>query len=273
MAFKDILVELAAGRGGDATRAFALGLGASTQAHVTGVAPIGDMDAGYLLAEAGAVMLSRSLAESTERANALRSSFEADAAAAGVRAESLNLKLSAQHGDRVAAQLARHFDMTIVSQPQDDKAPDEPSILEAALFGSGRPVLIVPYIHRDPPRLDRAVLAWDGSREATLALAGALPLLVRAAKVEIVTINRDRHVDFPGFNIARHLARHGVNAELKRVTTELDVGNALLSHAVDTRADLLVMGGYAHSRFRELVFGGATRTVLESMTLPVVMAH
>ncbi|PSC03792.1 universal stress protein UspA [Alsobacter soli] len=270
---KDILVELTSGRAGDATQAFALAFGSAMQAHVTGVATIGELDSGYLLAEAGAVMLQRSLAEATARANAARSRFEGAANTRGVRAETLNMRISTQNGDRMLAELSRHFDLTVACQPDTERSADEPSILEAALFGSGRPVLVVPYIQRSAPTLDHALVAWDGSREATMAMAGAMPLLRRAARVEVVSVNREKEVDFPGFNVTRHLARHGVNAELRRITTDLDLGNTLLSHADDVRADLLVMGGYAHSRFREMVFGGTTRTVLESMTLPVLMAH
>ena len=102
-----------------------------------------------------------------------------------------------------------------------------------------------------------------------------MPLLKRAGRVEIVTMVNGKRAtsDLPGFDIARNLARHGINAELKTLPKGDDVGALILSYAADENADLLVMGGYGHSRLREFVLGGATRTILASMTLPVFMAH
>ena len=95
-----------------------------------------------------------------------------------------------------------------------------------------------------------------------------------AKEVQVVTVNDRRGAaDLPDFNIAHHIARHGVNVELKRIASTVDIGNTLLSHAADYSADLLVMGGYGHSRLREFVMGGTTRTILESMTLPVLFSH
>ncbi|WP_406858399.1 universal stress protein [Alsobacter sp. KACC 23698] len=273
MPMKDILIELGGGRGGDATLNYGLSLATLLDAHATGVAPVGEVDDAYVFAEAAGVLVQRLSVEMHAAADALCERFLGAAATRGVVAEALKTTISSAAGDRQAAELARHFDLTVVSQPDAQKSTAEPSILQAALFGSGRPILVTPYIQRDPASLEHALVAWDGSREATLALAGALPLLRRAKRVEVTTINAEGLADLPGFNITRHLARHGVRAELRRITSDLDIGNALLSHAADVGADLLVMGGYAHSRFREVVLGGTTRTVLESATLPVLMAH
>jgi len=165
--------------------------------------------------------------------------------------------------------------MTIIGQEHDGASGDESGYIVSALFDSGRPVFVVPYIHEGPAKLDHAVVAWDGGLVAARALAGATPLLTRARRVEVVTIApRDEPVEeLPGFNITRHLARHGVNAQLRQLAPADDVGAALLSHAAQTGADYLVMGAYGHSRLREFVLGGATRSVLASMTVPVLMAH
>jgi nucleotide-binding universal stress UspA family protein len=121
------------------------------------------------------------------------------------------------------------------------------------------------------------LVAWDGSQEASRALDGALPFLRQAAEVKVVVFNAEDQVNMhgeqPGADIALYLARHGVKVDVLQETTEQDIGNALLSLAADTVADMLVMGCYAHSRFRELMLGGASSTVLTSMTLPVLMAH
>ncbi len=122
------------------------------------------------------------------------------------------------------------------------------------------------------------MVAWDASREAARAVSDALPILERASSVAVVSVNpRSRdfgHGDVPGADIALHLARHGVKVDVQRIETrDLDVGNALLSHVASESADLLVMGGYGHSRLREMVLGGATRTILGEMTVPVLMSH
>jgi nucleotide-binding universal stress UspA family protein len=119
------------------------------------------------------------------------------------------------------------------------------------------------------------MVAWDRSDVAARAIAGAMPLLARAKLVQVVTASMDHaaDVDHPGFNIARHLARHGLPVELKVVSTTIDIGNTLLSLAADEGSDLLVMGAYGHSRLRELILGGTTRDILKTMTLPVLMAH
>ena len=148
-------------------------------------------------------------------------------------------------------------------------------MISAVLFGSGRPVFVVPYIQKGPAKLDHAVVAWDGGLAASRALAGAMPLLQKCKRVEVVTIApKGEAVDeLPGFNITRHLSRHGVKAELRQLAPTDDIGSAILSHTASTGADFLVMGGYGHSRVREFIFGGTTRQILSSMTLPVLMTH
>jgi nucleotide-binding universal stress UspA family protein len=172
------------------------------------------------------------------------------------------------------ARLARHFDLTIVGQGAETNSDDE-LIAEAALFGSGRPILSVPRIQKKAPSFDRVLIAWDGSRAAARAVGDAMPLLKLAKTIEVVTISDPRipYKELPGFNITRHLSRHNLNAELKRLTQSGDIGETLLSYAADAGSDLLVMGGYGHSRLREFVLGGTTRTILSSMTIPVLMSH
>jgi nucleotide-binding universal stress UspA family protein len=113
--------------------------------------------------------------------------------------------------------------------------------------------------------------------EASRAIGAALPLLRRAGKVTLAVFNPNaigsKHGPLPGADLAGFLARHDVAIEVQQLETELDIGNALLSLAADISADLLVMGAYGHQRLRELLLGGATRTVLKTMTLPVLMAH
>jgi nucleotide-binding universal stress UspA family protein len=102
-----------------------------------------------------------------------------------------------------------------------------------------------------------------------------MPLLKKATKIEVVSIAgpHTAYKELPGFNITRHLSRHGLSAELKRLPLSGDVGDTLLSYAAEAGSDYLVMGGYGHSRLREFILGGTTRTIISTMTLPVLMSH
>ena len=165
---------------------------------------------------------------------------------------------------------------SVLAQSEPGKLPARELIIEAALFESGRPVLVVPYIQSGGLKLDRVLVAWDGSRNAARAIADALPLLARAKAVEVVVVAGEpgKSDELPGADIAHHLARHGLKVNLQKIVSpEVDVPNTLLSHAADAGTDFIVMGGYGHSRLREFVLGGATRGVLASMTVPVLMSH
>ena len=174
---------------------------------------------------------------------------------------------------------ARYADLVVVSQIDTREAL--PGIMsdfpEYVVMNAGRPVLLVPYAGEFPHVGRKVLLAWDGSMEASRAINGAMPMLRQAQEVKVVVFNAEEQVNVhgqqPGADLALYLARHGVKVDVLQETTEQDSGNALPSLAADVNADLLVMGCYAHSRFREMLLGGATRTVLDSMTLPVLMSH
>ncbi len=172
---------------------------------------------------------------------------------------------------------ARYCDLVYVGQTNPEES--SPAVMddfpEYMILNSGRPVIVVPYAGEFSNPGKRPLVAWDGSRAATRAITDAIPLLKRAELVHVVIINpkNDTHGEQPGADIAAYLARHGIKLEISVHRTKLDVGNALLSLAADLNSDMLVMGGYGHSRFKEMIMGGATRTILESMTIPVLMSH
>lgn len=145
------------------------------------------------------------------------------------------------------------------------------------LLHSGRPLLLVPHANGGDwaAPFHHPLLAWDGSRQATRAISDALPLLQLASTVTLLMLNpapQSGHAE-PGAAMAQFLARHGVRVNVMHEHTTVDTGSALLCVAAELHCDLLVMGGYGHRRAREIVLGGATRTVLADMRLPVLTAH
>lgn len=179
-----------------------------------------------------------------------------------------------------AALHARYSDLAIVGQidPEKPGPVDAARLPEEVLFTSGRPALIVPYAGHFGADCERILVGWTATREAARALNDALPLLERAKKVAVLTINPERVADaepgIPAADIAHHLAQHGVTAEAATIVIdEIGTGDALLNYASDFGADLIVMGGYGHSRTREFVLGGMTRQILRQMTVPVLMSH
>lgn len=174
---------------------------------------------------------------------------------------------------------ARYADLVVLGQVDTQEVL--PGLMadfpEYVVMNGGRPVLLVPYAGRFAHVGGKVMVAWDGSMEASRAVVGALPMLRQAREVKVVVFNAEEQVNVhgqqPGADMALYLARHGVKVDVLQETTQQDSGNALLSLAADLGADLLVMGCYAHTRFREMLLGGATRTVLASMTLPVLMSH
>ena len=162
----------------------------------------------------------------------------------------------------------------MVGQDDPDKERSEGLVAEGALFESGRPLVMVPYIHKDGLKLDRVMLCWDGSRPAARAVADAMPLLARAGQVDVVIVERAKSDEMAGADVAEHLARHDLNVTVQRITRgDLAVKDALLNYAADSAADMTVMGGYGHSRMREFILGGVTRGMLASMTLPTLLSH
>jgi nucleotide-binding universal stress UspA family protein len=180
--------------------------------------------------------------------------------------------------EEVVAAHARYADLVIVGQSEPDAAATTtpPDLAETVAMAGERPVLIVPHIGAIKPPGKTVLLCWNGTREAARAATGALPILEKADKVIVLLVDprNDGDPEGPGARVATWLARHGVNAIVKRDTAgDSDIGGIILSRAADQDADLVVMGLYGHSRMREWVLGGASRTLLASMTVPLLVAH
>jgi nucleotide-binding universal stress UspA family protein len=204
-------------------------------------------------------------------AQSAKDRFESLTKKAEVLAEAHILTAGVAGAGALFGNTARNHDLSIVGQTRPDSEAMEKLIVEGALFGSGRPVLVVPYIQRTGLKLDRVMVCWDGSLNVARAIADAMPLLKRAEAIDVVTIQpQERRSELPGASIARHLARHALKVDVKQIVvgTDINVPNMILSCACDSSTDLIVMGGYGHSRLREFVLGGVTRGILENMTVP-----
>jgi len=274
---KDLVVNISGGETRDVTADYAISMAKAFGAHVVGVAFIYEpVIPGSLLGGIPTDLIEVQREENAKGAKAAVASFEAASRAAGVSAETRLLDASVAGASDLFGRIARRFDIAVVGQAQREQGVSEELLIEGALFGSGRPVVVVPQVQDKPVTLDRVMICWDGSRPAARAIGDAIPLLERAKGIEIVVVTgeRDKSGEITGANMKRHLARHGITVEIKRIAAgNADVQSAILAHAKDSGADFLVMGGYGHSRLREFILGGVTRSILKSMPVPVLMSH
>ncbi|MFN7054065.1 universal stress protein [Hyphomonas sp.] len=180
--------------------------------------------------------------------------------------------------EALIAAMARHGDLTVIRAPAKESPQPHAEMIEAALLGSGRPVMVVPADWKGETVGTNVVAGWDASREAARALHDALMVLPAGATVTIVTVDVRpggfQHGDTPGIDIAAHLARHGLKVVLRN---EASLGQSkhevLLRVATDIDADLMVLGGYRHSRLQQALFGGVTRSMLREAHLPLLLSH
>ena len=274
---KDVVVNLSGRTPRDFAAEYAISIAATFGAHITGISfvyepviPDGTLGGGV---PADLIELQRE--ENSKTANEAVSRFDAGVKKAGISAETRVLDATFGGAATRFAQIARRFDLAVVGQAQREGGAGDELMIEGALFESGRPIVVVPYIQQRGLTLERVLACWDGSRTAARAIGDAMPLLERAKVVDIVIVAEERKSEeMTGTNMGAHLVRHGVAATVKRVTKgDIAIEDVLLSYAADSGADFMVMGGYGHSRLREFILGGVTRGILASMTVPVLMSH
>jgi nucleotide-binding universal stress UspA family protein len=276
MGFKTMLVHVDTGRSAPARLKLSADLAARFEAHVTGLYVRRPFQA-PAFSDAGPAMdsLYRTYENTAKADEALATAAFRDFI--GGTSLSSEWRVTDGLAEEIVAAHARYADLVIVGQSEPDDATTTPSDLaETVVIASERPVLIVPHIGVTKPPGKTVMLCWNGTREAARAATGALPILKQADKVIILLIDprNDGDPEGPGGRVATWLARHGVNAVVKRDTAgDSNVGGVILSRAADQDADLVVMGLYGHSRMREWVLGGASRTLLASMTVPLLVAH
>jgi nucleotide-binding universal stress UspA family protein len=274
---KDLVVNLTVGSDRDHAAQFAVSISEAFEAHIAGIAFAFDpVITPTVMDGLSAAWVDTQRAENRAAAQKAIDRFESAVKREGLSAEHRIIETSLGGAASTFGRIARRFDLAVVGQMDPERMMPDDLLIESALFESGRPVVVVPYIQKEGLKLDRVMVCWDGSRSAARAIADGLPFLKRGKTIEIVMVasgggNPD---ELPGVDLAEHLARHGFKIEVKRlVATDVDVTNTILSYAADCAADFIVMGGYGHSRLREFVLGGATRGILESMTVPVLMSH
>jgi len=274
---KDILVKLERDAARDGVCDFAVSVAEIFEAHLTGVAFGNAGIPSFVMPDVPSDVLASVIAENETVARKAIDRFEAAIKRDNIAGESrLIVDGNAGPPDALAL-LARRCDLSVVMQSDHANGAHNDLMIEGVLFNSGRPVVIVPYIHKGGMTLNRVVCCWDGSSTAARAINDSLPFLRRAKAVEVFIVANEKtrvEREIRGADLARHLARHGVKVEIEITpAADIDVASIVLSHAADLSADMIVMGGYGHSRLREFMLGGVTRGILETMTVPIFMSH
>ena len=281
MAYKSLLTVAASPEGVLGTVNAAAQIATTLDAHLDCLAlGVDRTQIGYSYVGSGAVVIAaamdRAEAEAREAEAALNAAIEAQSPTLRASVESVVTQLGALT-DVVAAR-ARYADLVVLPLPYGKaRGVEDEALTEAALFEGMSPVLIVPPSGMKSASPKRIIVAWNQSREALVAARRAMPFLRRAEMVQIVVIDPPTHGperSDPGGLLCQLLVRHGVHAEVSVLARTLPrVSDVLAQHLRDMDAELLVMGAYSHSRFREAILGGATRDMLESAQVPVFLAH
>lgn len=279
MAYKNLLVHLDDSEACAGRLAVAVALAEAQDAHLTGLAVATETSLPtYVGGQLPPEVLDMQRQHALKRAKTAGAHYT-DAMKKAGRPEDLRL-VSTLDIDvaTIIALHARYADLVVLGQPDAGReGPPGRHTVEEVVLTCGRPAIVVPYIGAKAVGR-RVMIAWDAGREAARAVNDSLPLLKQADEVVVLSVNPkpgiDGHGEQPGADIALHLARHGIKVEAQQTRSdEISIGETILSRLADAGSDLLVMGAYGHSRFRELVLGGVTRTLLEEMTVPVLMSH
>lgn len=276
MPIKDILTVIDL-QGDQPAAKYALSLAERHDAHVTGLAlAFEPLAPAFAAAPMPIDYIQAAQEQAIAAAKASQATFEEMARVAGVKFEGRRADLLTGGPLENVLYHCRPTDLVVIGQ--NDPETSEPMrdlLIETILFESGAPVLVVPYIGAKTTGPKNVLIGWDGSPTASRAVHAALPMLADADKITVMVIEkRSGSAGQPGADIATYLARHDLNVTVNVVTnSQIGVADTLLNTVSEQGHDLVVMGGYGHSRMREFLFGGATREILASMTVPVLMSH
>ncbi|MDA9507940.1 universal stress protein UspA [Bradyrhizobium sp. CCBAU 11386] len=276
---KDILVHIPTERPMRAAIDGSISLAAGLNAHLDAVS-VGYVatSAAYVMEGGAAVaaVFEMERERALERAETALTVFETEAKNAGVSHGCHPMGAIPADAAGAIGAMARLYDLCIVLQPDPAQGSFDNDVPREILFQAGGPVLFLPYTFRGAFKANRIGICWDGSRLAARALRDAAPFLARAEEIVIITINEANVVpgEVSASNLARHLGRRGLSTRTVGLSaTRSEIQPTILSLAADESLDLLVMGGYGHSRLQERVLGGVTRAMLEAMTVPTLMSH
>lgn len=277
--YKDILVHIPTERPMRPVIDGSISLAAHLNAHVDAVA-IGYVATGAAyVAEAGgavAAVFEMERERALEQAEAALAVFKSEATNAGISYTCHPLGAIPADAASALGAMARLHDLSIVLQPDPSQGSFDNDVPGEILFQAGGPVLFLPYTFRGAFKANRIGICWDGSRLAARAMRDAAPFLARAQEIVIITINEANAVpdETSASHLAKHLRRRGLSTRTVSLPAErADIQPIILSLAADENLDLLVMGGYGHSRLQERFLGGVTRAMLEAMTVPTLMSH
>ena len=273
---KDISVLLPVDRPVDALIDCAASVATLFEAHLDGIACVYQALNPMIASEAAAVVMAAEYDTSVSQAAVVLDQFEIATRRLDIPHDAKSTFDVSYAATRTVTQMARLYDLNIVAQPDRENPSQADFLCEAVLFGSGRPMLMIPYITRAPVKTERVLICWDGGVPATRAVHDAMPFLRKAQTIDIVAVNEkeDAASEVSSAALIAHLARRDLTATPYRITADgPNIHNAILSLAADNNTDLIVMGGYGHSRFREFILGGTTRGIFESLTVPALISH
>lgn len=277
--FKNLLVNIPTECSPQPVIDGAISLATRLQAQLDAVAVGHEVPNMPFLTEGGAAVATISKVEHEKalgRAQAALGIFEAEGRRAGIAYSCRAITELQAEAAAILGATARLYDLTVVAQPEFERDSFDNALAQEILFQSGGPVLFMPYTFRGPFHAKRIGICWDGSRLAARAMRDAMPLLEQTEAITVLAISEARSApaDASAAHLVHYLARLGVPTKIAAVTAKTaNIQPSILSIASDESIDLLVMGGYGHSRLKETVFGGVTREMLESMTVPTLMSH
>lgn len=276
--FRNLLVNIPTERSPRPAIDGAISLAVRCQAHLDAVAAGHEIANMPFLTEGGAAIATISGIEHERalgRARAALGVFETEAKRADIAYTCRAITELQAEAATILGATSRLYDLTVVAQPEFDRESFDNTLAQEILFESGGPVLFMPYVFKGTFSPKRIGICWDGSRLAARAVRDAMPLLEKAEAINILAFNEARSApaEASAARLASNLAALGVETRIAATTETASIQPSILSTAADEDLDLLVMGSYGHSRLKETVFGGVTREMLESMTVPTLMSH
>jgi nucleotide-binding universal stress UspA family protein len=274
--FRDIAVLLPVDRPAGALIDCAAAVATLFEAHLDGIACVYQSLNPMVAPEAAALVMNAQYQSGIDQAAVVLDQFEIATRRLGISHDARSTFNVSYAATRTVTGMSRLHDLNILAQPDRSNPSLSDFLPEAVLFGSGRPMLMVPYINRGTFRSDRVLICWDGGMPAARAVHNAMPFLRKATAIDVVSINEseDTASETSSTALLAHLARYDLSASHHGLAADTpNIHNAILSLAADIGTDLIVMGGYGHSRLREFVLGGTTRGIFESLTVPALISH